>query len=82
MEIIKIFILYKILSVDIFDVIFVGFMIVNQNVNFIMIEYVILICVRNVVKNYSNILLNFINLIINNLEKNIQSQLINQKYKQ
>jgi hypothetical protein len=74
--------LYKILSVDIFDVIFVGFMIVNQNVNFIMIEYVILICVRNVVKNYSNILLNFINLIINNLEKNIQSQLINQKYKQ
>jgi hypothetical protein len=57
-------------------------MIVNQNVNFIMIEYVILICVRNVVKNYSNILLNFINLIINNLEKNIQSQLINQKYKQ
>lgn len=74
--------MYKILSVDIFDVIFVGFMIVNQNVNFIMIEYVILICVRNVVKNYSNILLNFINLIINNLEKNIQSQLINQKYKQ
>lgn len=82
MYIIKIFILYKILSVDIFDVIFVGFMIVNQNVNFIMIEYVILICVRNVAKNYSNILLNFINLIINNLEKNIQSQLINQKYKQ
>ena len=75
--------MYKILSVDIFDVIFVGFMIVNQNVNFIMIEYVILICVRNDVKNYSNILLNFINnLIINNLEKNIQSQLINQKYKQ
>ncbi len=74
--------MYKILSVDIFDVIFVGILIVNQNVNFIMIEYVILICVRNVVKNYSNILLNFINLIINNLEKNIQSQLINQKYKQ